>query len=90
MTDRESQRERERRWKRFHQWESEYEKEKLRSLSPLEKLRIYEGFYEEYLQFQGRDPSGYSFSDDAEIEAMHKKGFWILRERFLRKEQNDN
>jgi len=42
------------RWDRFHQWESKYEKERLKRLSSLEKLRICEGFYEEFLQLHGK------------------------------------
>ncbi len=36
---------REEKWAKFHKWEKEYENEKLRRLTPTERLRILDDLY---------------------------------------------
>ena len=72
--------ERKLRGERSHRWEAKYEKERLRRLPPLEKLRIYEGFYKEWLRFNEQYPPRQPFSDKVEREAMRGKGALVFQE----------
>lgn len=44
--------ERNKRWQEFHEWEREYEIKKLRSMSPAEKIKIYEDMYKFVLEIE--------------------------------------
>lgn len=44
--------ERNKRWQKFHEWEREYEIKKLRSMSPVEKIQIYEDMYKYVLEIE--------------------------------------
>lgn len=40
------------RWEKFHKWERDYEIERLRKLSPLDRIKILEDMYEYVLKLK--------------------------------------
>lgn len=64
---------REARWKRFHSWESHYERERVRKLSPVERIRLYEDLYQTVLRVRPEGIRCRWASDEAGKEDPHIK-----------------
>ncbi len=79
-----SELEREIRWRRFHRWENQYDREYLRRLSPLERIRIYEGLYQTVLRLHPEKIRCHWESDERGEREAHIKYLMEMRKPFLK------
>lgn len=70
---------REARWKRFHSWESRYERDQLTKLTPLEKIRLYEDLYQTLLKLRPEMLGCDWTSDEAGKQDHHLKHLAVLK-----------
>ncbi|WP_219857076.1 hypothetical protein [Candidatus Hakubella thermalkaliphila] len=75
---------REKSWERFHRWENGYKKERLRGLTPLERIRIYEELYRVALKLHP-DKVRYQWRTDEEaLKNPHLRHLTEWRHRLLK------
>jgi hypothetical protein len=64
------------RWEEFHRWERVYERERLRGLTPAQKIEICQELFQAVLRIRGEKVRSTWGSDKQEKESPHIQ-YWI-------------